>query len=94
MTLLDVEELTRYWIDHPPLHLMVAAYLSAGESGKRIRSGSLSSVTPARRENLDIGAVLAELGSSFAGRDVHVGLAPVVLDFTELKRSGRRPTDA
>jgi hypothetical protein len=36
--------------------------------------------------NLDIGAVLAELGSGFAGGDVHLGLAPVVLDFAELKR--------
>ena len=35
MTLLDVEELTRYWIDHPPLHLMVAAYLGARQGHRQ-----------------------------------------------------------
>ena len=44
--------------------------------------------------DLDIGAVLAELGSGFAGGDIHLGLAPVVLDFAELKRRGTQPTDA
>ena len=92
MTLLDVEELTRYWINHPPLHLMVAAYLGVG---KRTRFRSLSYRHPsAKGENLDIGAVLAELGSGFAGGDVHLGLAPVVLDFAELKRRVTQPTDA
>jgi hypothetical protein len=81
MTLLDVEELTRYWINHPPLHLMVAAYLGVGEVGKRTRSPPLAGAGVT-----DIGAVLAELGSSFTGRDVHSGLAPVVLDFDQLKR--------
>ncbi len=91
MTLLDVEELTRYWINHPPLHLMVAAYLGVG---KRTRFESLVPAPPAKGENLDIGGVLAELGSGFAGGDVHLGLAPVVLDFAELKRSVTPPTDA
>jgi hypothetical protein len=91
MTLLDVEELTRYWINHPPLHLMVAAYLGVG---KRTRFGSLASAPPAIGRNLDIGAALAELGSGFAGGDVHLGLAPVVLDFAELKRRITQPTDA
>jgi hypothetical protein len=91
MTLLDVEELTRYWINHPPLHLMVAAYLGVG---KRTRFGPLAPAPPERRENLDIGGVLTELGSGFAGGDVHLGLAPVVLDFAELKTRGTLPTDA
>jgi hypothetical protein len=94
MTLLEVEELTRYWINYPPLHLTVAAYLGVGESGKRTRSGPLAPAPPAKGENADIASVLAELGSSFAGKDVHVGLAPAVLDFTELKRRVRRPADA
>ena len=39
MTLLEVEELTRYWIEHPPLHLMVAAYLGLGKgNASRARS--------------------------------------------------------
>lgn len=91
MTLLDVEELTRYWINHPSLHLMVAAYLGVG---KRTRFGSLAPAPPAMGGNLDIGAVLAELGSGFAGGDVHLGLAPVVPDFDELKRRVTPPTDA
>jgi hypothetical protein len=91
MTLLDVEELTRYWINHPPLHLVVAAYLGIG---KRTRFGSLASAPPAKRENLEIGAVLAELGSGFARGDVHLGLTPVVLDFAGLKRRVTQPTDA
>jgi hypothetical protein len=91
MTLLDVEELTRYWINHPPLHLMIAAYLGVG---KRTRFGSLAPGPPATGKNLDVGAVLAELGSGFAGGDVHLGLAPVVLDFSELKRRVTQPTDA
>jgi hypothetical protein len=90
MTLLDVEELTRYWINHPPLHLIVAAYLGVG---KRSRFGSLAPAPPVKPENLDIGAVLAELGSGFAGGDVHLGLAPVVLDFAELKRRVTQPID-
>ena len=91
MTLLDVEELTRYWINHPPLHLMVAAYLGVG---KRTRFGSLAPTPSVTPKNLDMGTALAELGSGFAGGDVHSGLAPVVLDFSELKRRVTQPTDA
>jgi hypothetical protein len=87
MTLLDVEELTRYWIDHPPLHLMVGAYLGVGKgNGKRMRSQSLAAAPRGTGADSDVGAVLAQLGPSFASRDVHAGLAPVMLDFAELKR--------
>jgi hypothetical protein len=30
MTLLDFEELTSYWAEHPPVHILVAAYLGIG----------------------------------------------------------------
>ena len=30
MTLLEVEELTHYWSEHPPVHLLLAAFMSAG----------------------------------------------------------------
>ncbi|HEY3910376.1 MAG TPA: hypothetical protein VGM07_10835 [Stellaceae bacterium] len=90
MTLIDVEELTRYWVDHPPLHLMVAAYLGVGKgNGKRTRSGSVAAAAAAHGANRDVGALLAELGPSFAGADVHAGLAPVVLDFAELRRGAK-----
>jgi hypothetical protein len=31
MTLLDVEELTRYWAGHPPVHLLLAAFMGVGQ---------------------------------------------------------------
>jgi len=90
MTLLDVEELTRYWIDHPPLHLMVAAYLGVGkENGRRLRSEPSAAAPLGMGAKSEVGTLLAELGPSFTGGDVHAGLAPVMLDFTELKRRVR-----
>jgi hypothetical protein len=87
MTLLDVEELTRYWIDHPPLHLMVAAYLGIGkEDAGRVRSKAHSRVRSGVGAHTDADALLAEFGPSFTSRDVHAGLPPVLLDFAELKR--------
>jgi hypothetical protein len=86
MTLFDVEELTRYWIDHPPPHLMIAAYLGIGrERGKRasvLRGPSGNKSTSAA----EIGHILAELGPGFGSGDVHAGLSPVVLNFSELRR--------
>jgi hypothetical protein len=93
MTLFEVEELSRYWIEHPPLHLTVVAYLGLGKgSGRRtgskpvaddpLMNGTLASGAESR-----IGAIAAELGSRIAAGDVHAGFAPVVLDFAELKRS-------
>ena len=68
MTLFEVEELTRYWIDHPPLHLMVAAYLGLGKGNrKRVGAQSTAAKRPGMGANLDVGGVLAELGPSFSG---------------------------
>ena len=93
MTLLDVEELTQYWIDHPPLHLMVAAYLGIGKrNAKRTRSRKSLPVPPGE-ERLISAQLLAELGPSFSNMDVHAGLAPVVLDFAELKRRVGPPVE-
>ena len=83
MTLLEVEELTRYWDRHPPLHIAVAAYLGLGRAG-----------TPSRRAGRraqksgsgDPVSLLAELGPGFGAGDVHAGLAPVVHDFAALRR--------
>jgi hypothetical protein len=92
MTLLDVEELTRYWIDHPPLHLMVAAYLGVGkDNGRRARPESSAAKRRGMGANSDVDALVAELGPNFTSGDVHAGLAPVVLDFTELRRTAISP---
>ncbi len=89
MTLLDVEELTAYWAEHPPLHMLVAAYLGLGKE-KRPREPSApsgeASIGFGQKTGSDITSLLAELGPGFGSGDVHAGLAPAVLDFTELRR--------
>jgi len=81
MTLFDFEELTKYWAEHPPLHIMVAAYLGAG---KQPTGPSLDDSRNAEGSNPE--EVRAELGPGFPTGDVHAGLRPVVLDFAELRR--------
>jgi len=85
MTLFDVEELTRYWMEHPPLHLMMAAFLGIGK--ERRRRGDFSGLQPTPDAN--VGQLLAELGPAFASGDVHSGLDAVVLDFTQLQRRAK-----
>jgi hypothetical protein len=84
MTLFDLEELATYWAEHPPLHILVGAYLGVG---KRQRKG-MPSMPPSQRPaaDSDLAALLAELGPGFGATDVHDGLAPVVLDFSVLRR--------
>jgi hypothetical protein len=84
MTLFEFEELANYWAKHPPLHLLVGAYLGVGK-GKR--SPTVPGARAADRDPaLDLGSVLARLGPGFDTGDVHAGLAPAVLDFVELHR--------
>ena len=84
MTLFEVEELTCYWAQHPPLHLLVAAFLGIGKN----KRGQLSPMSAGRgqRPSPDAGSVLAQLGPGFSAGDVHAGLSPVILDFAELSR--------
>jgi hypothetical protein len=89
MTLFDVEELTRYWIDHPPLHLMVAAYLGIGKERRRRMSSPGAKAAAELTPDVHVEQLLAELGPAFASGDVHAGLHPVVLDFTDLRRRAR-----
>ena len=85
MTLFQVEELTSYWARHPPLHLLVAAYLGSGKDRRRPPSRELTAAK--EPSGSDVGSVLARLGPGFAVEDVHAGLAPVILDFAELRRA-------
>ena len=89
MTLFEVEELTSYWAQHPPLHLLVAAFLGIG----RNKRGLLPPIPAGRgqRPGPDAGSVLPQLGPGFSAGDVHAGLSPVVLDFAELSRQAVIP---
>ena len=35
MTLFDFEELTAYWVEHPPVHILVGAYLGVGKHQRK-----------------------------------------------------------
>ena len=87
MTLLDVEELTAYWVEHPPVHILVGAYLGVGK--QRRKRAPLAASKPARQTGAEIQELLAELGPGFGAGDVHAGLPAVVLDFVELRRRER-----
>jgi hypothetical protein len=89
MTLFEVEELTRYWIDHPPPHLVISAYLGVGRprSPRPIWPRPQAAATPKRNGSVE--QLLAELGPAFMTGDVHAGLGSVVLDFAELQRKTR-----
>jgi hypothetical protein len=84
MTLFQVEELTSYWARHPPLHLLVAAYLGVGKD--RRAQMPPASFEREQRPHPDAVSVLARLGPGFGAGDVHAGLTPAVLDFAELRR--------
>jgi hypothetical protein len=84
MTLFDFEELTQYWAAHPPLHILVGAYLGVGKQQHRPPGPSLDGSRNAASSNPR--EILAELGPGFRTGDVHAGLTPVVLDFAELRR--------
>jgi hypothetical protein len=87
MTLFDFEELTAYWVEHPPVHILVGAYLGAGKhQRKRIPPAGSN---PGSETGSELRALLAELGPGFGTGDVHAGLPGVVLDFAELRRRAR-----
>ena len=83
MTLFDFDELTAYWAEHPPLHLLVGAYLNVGR--QRVQAPSAPS-SPGDGASSDLQESLAKLGQGFGAGDVHAGLPGVVLDFAELRR--------
>jgi hypothetical protein len=82
MTLFQIEELTSYWAQHPPVHLLVAAYLGIAKN-KNARLPS--TMGRGQRPSSDSSSLLAQLGPGFGAGDVNAGLSPVVLDFAELR---------
>ena len=84
MTLFQVEELTSYWTRHPPLHLLVAAYLGIDKHKQQLSAPIFAD--HGQRSGSEPGSVLTQLGPGFNGGDVHAGLPPVVLDFGELRQ--------
>ena len=83
MTLFQVEELTSYWAQHPPLHLLVAAYLGVGKHKNAGRPST--SMGRGQPPSSDSSSLLAQLGPGFGAGDVNAGLSPAVLDFGELR---------
>ena len=89
MTLFQVEELASYWARHPPLHLLLAAYLGFGNHKQR--STPLEATGEGERSGSDVRSMLAQLGPGFTAGDVHASLSPVILDFAELRRAAALP---
>ena len=87
MTLFEVEELTRYWLDYPPLHLILAAHLGFKQFPRGRAKTFREPMSDRRPPAGDVRQLTAELGAGFASGDVHAGLNPVVLDFAELRRT-------
>ena len=89
MTLFQVEELTFYWAQHPPLHLLIAAYLGVGKN----KNAPLppASMEQGPRQNSDSSSLLAQLGPGFGAGEINAGLSPVVLDFAELRLRAGMP---
>jgi hypothetical protein len=83
MTLFDLEELTSYWVEHPPVHILLGAYLGAGRHQRR--KVAPSAFAPVHAPP-DLQQLLAELGPGFGTGDVHAGLPKATLDFAELRR--------
>jgi hypothetical protein len=83
MTLFQLEELTSYWAQHPPTHLLIAAYLGVGKNKNARRPPKAMGRGP--RPSSDSSSLLAQLGPGFGAGEVDAGLSPVVLDFAELR---------
>lgn len=80
MTLFEVEELMTYWAEHPPVHLLLAAFLGAGRNGRGPEPACGTAAAMRSQE------ALAALGPSFRAGEIHAGLGPAALDFAELRR--------
>jgi hypothetical protein len=84
MTLIDYAELCDYWADHPPVHLLAAAYLGVRGSSSRASAGASRGSGAARERVPSTNSGLRELlgAPGFAKGDLHMGCAEaVVLDF-------------
>jgi hypothetical protein len=84
MTLFQVEELTSYWVQHPPLHLLIAAQLGVGTNKESPMPSN--STGQEQLSSSEVGSMLSCMGPGLSVGDVHAGLSSVILDFAELAR--------
>jgi hypothetical protein len=89
MTLFQIEELTSYWAQHPPVHLLVAAYLGVGKNNTaRLPPTSMGR---GQQPSSNSSSLLAQLGPGFGAGDVNAGLPPAILDFAKLRLRAEIP---
>jgi hypothetical protein len=79
LTLFDIDDLCGYWADHPPTHVLVAAFLGVkprpAPAASAMRVGEIGAPG-------DVGQLMASLGDG----DPYQGCkGPAVYDFTALK---------
>lgn len=87
MTIFEFEELAAYWAEHPPVHILVGAYLGVGKD--RHKRGPSTFTKFDRRAGPELASVLGRLGAGFVAGEVHAGLSPVVLEIAELRRRAK-----
>jgi hypothetical protein len=86
MTIFEVEEIFAYWGDHPPTHLMVAAYLGVKPSSRSRLDAPLG---PNSAAFLPEEAAAFLMATGMPTGDIHEGLGMPTFDAAELM--GRRP---
>jgi hypothetical protein len=80
MTIFQVEEIFAYHAEHPPVHLMVAAYLGVKPSTRSERNSSKNGVDEFDA-NQAAGFLMA---AGFGMGNVHAGLGTPTFDVDEL----------
>jgi hypothetical protein len=82
MTLLDVAELGEYWAEHPPVHLLVAAFVGyKGDAPDK--PNWRDEMTRAQTPSTETARLAQQLGMPAGTLD---GLPPAIFDVDELMR--------
>jgi hypothetical protein len=86
MTLVDYEELCRYWIKSPPTHLMVAAYLGVGRPAE-----AQTATAPAKSSQDAIAEILQGGGAAVISQKIFEKNMPFTPTFDSAELFARRP---